>query len=89
MNGKRDNVAIVSVGAAACVACCAGPILGVLAALGIGTVAAGLLFGTIGLVVAAVVIVVILQRQQGRSATKCADDVVPVEAETPTIRASR
>lgn len=50
---NTEKVAVVGVGAAAFVACCAGPILGVLTAIGVGTVAAVAWFGVIGLTVAA------------------------------------
>jgi hypothetical protein len=57
MSAKKKNVAIV--GVAACAACCAGPILAVLAAIGLGTVAG---FGTfvvlIGAAVAAAVVLI-------------------------------
>jgi hypothetical protein len=51
---KRDGATVVGVGAAACVACCAGPILAFLAAIGLGTVVGVLLFGVVGLAVAAI-----------------------------------
>jgi hypothetical protein len=35
---SRDGAAVVGIGVAACVACCAGPVLGFIAAIGIGTV---------------------------------------------------
>ena len=41
VSAKKENATIVGVGVAACAVCCAGPILGVLAAIGLGT-AAGL-----------------------------------------------
>ena len=57
MSAKKDNIAIVSVGAIACAACCAGPILGFLAAIGFGTAAGFALFGTAAIVFGAVAIV--------------------------------
>ena len=42
---KKENAAIVGVGVAACAVCCAGPILAVLAAIGLGTAAGFALFG--------------------------------------------
>ena len=51
MSAKKDNATIVGVGVAACAACCAGPILGVLAAIGLVTAAAFALFGTFAVLV--------------------------------------
>lgn len=45
---KKENAAIVGVGVAACAVCCAGPILAVLAAIGLGTAAGFALFGDRG-----------------------------------------
>jgi hypothetical protein len=44
MSRKKENTAIVGVGVVACAVCCAGPILGVLAAIGLGTAAGFALF---------------------------------------------
>ena len=57
---KKENAAIVGVGVAACAVCCAGPILGVLAAIGLGTAAGFALFGTVAVVVGAVSIAFVL-----------------------------
>ena len=46
MRTVKENATIIGVGVAACAACCAGPILGVLAAIGLGTAAGIALFGT-------------------------------------------
>ena len=48
----KKGAGLLGLGAAACAACCAGPILGVLAAAGLLTVAAYLAIGLIGLAVA-------------------------------------
>lgn len=53
MSTKEDSAAIFGVGAAACAVCCAGPIVGFLAAIGIGAAAGFALFGLIGLTIAA------------------------------------
>ena len=55
MSAKKENTAIMGVGVAACAVCCAGPILGVLAAIGLGT-AAGFALFFVGLVVTVPVI---------------------------------
>ncbi len=84
---KRNNAAVVGVGAA-CVACCVGPILGFLAAIGIGTAAGVTLFGVIGLLVAAVGMVVIARRRTRLNAA-CSAQVEPVPVELSRSGASR
>jgi len=54
MSSKKDGAAIVGVGVVACAACCAGPVLGFIAALGVGTVLGVALFGVVGLLVAVI-----------------------------------
>ncbi len=49
---RSDGAAVVGVGVAACAVCCAGPILGFLAAIGLGTVLGVAVFGIIGVVIA-------------------------------------
>ena len=71
MSTKKENVAIVGVGTIACAACCAGPILGFLAAIGFGTVAGFARFGTAAITVGTLAIVVVLRRRR-RRATTCA-----------------
>ena len=73
---KRENTAIIGVGAVACAACCAGPILGFLAAIGLGT-AGFVLFGTAALVIGTIAIVLLL-RGRRRRAKSCAVTRGPV-----------
>ena len=61
MSSKKENAAIVGVGAVACAACCAGPIIGFVGALGL--LAGVALFGTIGLAIAAAVVLVMARRR--------------------------
>ena len=56
MSAKKENATIIGVGVAACATCCAGPILGVLAAIGLGTAAGLALFGAIAIVLGAAVL---------------------------------
>lgn len=82
MTARKENAAIVGVGVAACVVCCAGPILGVLAAIGLGTVAGFALFGALAIVVGASVLAVVLVRRRRRVASCSAMETpapVPVE----------
>lgn len=76
MSGEKANGALIGVGVAACAVCCAGPILGVLAAIGISSGLGYALFGFGALVVGAAVAAFVVLRRRGRrpSATP-----VPVE----------
>lgn len=84
MSIKNENATIVGVGAAACVACCAGPIIGFLAAIGIGTAAGFALFGTISLVIGAVAVAFVVRRR--RRAATCSTTPTTVAVEMPTVR---
>ena len=78
MSSKREGAVLVGAGVAACAVCCAGPILGVLAAIGLGTLAGVALFGSIGMVVAAIGVVLIVRRR--RRIARCNTDTEqPVE----------
>ncbi len=69
MNTKKQDAALIGAGAAACAVCCAGPILGVLAAVGLGTAFVVALFGSIGLVIAAMgTLIVVRRRRRSRAA---------------------
>ena len=68
MNEKKSNVTMISVGVAACAVCCAGPIIGVLAAIGIGTAAGYALFGSAALVIGAAVMAFVVLRRRARHA---------------------
>lgn|GEM_PF-1244343 len=83
---SKDGVSLIGLGAAACVACCAGPILAFLGGLGIAGLASTLLIGAIGLLitVAAVAAVVVVRRR--RSACEVPVDG-PVAVAIPTRRA--
>lgn len=87
MNARRENAAIVGVGVAACAACCAGPILGVLAAIGLGTSAGFALFGTLAIVIGAAVFVFVLVRRRRRTAICVpADAAAPIPVELTEMR---
>ena len=79
---KKENAAIVGVGVAACAVCCAGPILGVLAAIGLGTAAGFALFGTVAIVIGAVLMALVVVRRRRRAAACVVTETpqsVPVE----------
>jgi hypothetical protein len=88
VSANKENAVLVGVGAAACAVCCAGPILGFLAAIGVGAAFGFALFGLVGLVVAVLVGVVLDRRRRQRRA-KCAPIPQTVDVESPTVRVPR
>lgn len=76
MSAKKENAAIVGVGAAACAVCCAGPILAVLAAIGLGTAAGFALFGAAAVLAGAVLVAFVVVRRR-RLAVACASTKMP------------
>jgi mercuric ion transport protein len=85
MSTKNESVALVGVGVAACAACCAGPILGFLAAIGLGAAIGVALLGTTGLVIAAIVVIVLVRRR--RKAVACTGSTLTqVDISIPTRR---
>jgi hypothetical protein len=90
MSAKNENASILGVGVAVCAACCAGPILGVLAAIGLGTAAGFALFGSIVILVGAGVmaIVVIRHRRHGQAGAS-SESSVPVPVELTNMRSRR
>lgn len=91
MSAKRENAAIIGAGVAACAVCCAGPVLGVLAAIGLGAVAGVAVFGTVALLVGALAITAVVVRRRRRSAATCrsAAAVGSVPVELSDMRARR
>lgn len=79
MSSKKQDLALVGAGAAACAVCCAGPILGFLAAIGLATVLGVIVFGTIGFVIAGCGIIVLVQRRRRRTTACAAAAEEPVE----------
>ena len=88
MSTKKENMAIIGVGTVACAACCAGPILGFLATIGLGTAAGFALFGTAAIAFSALAIVIMLRRRR-RRATTCAADTGAVAVEMSRVRTAR
>jgi hypothetical protein len=68
---RRNGANAVGVGAALCVACCAGPIVGWLAAIGLFTMAGAAWFGAGAVLVGAVTVLWVLHRRH-RAAAMCA-----------------
>jgi hypothetical protein len=82
----KTGAGVLGVGAVACAACCAGPILGFLAGLGLTAAVGAVLFGVVGLVVVLVVAGVLWRRRQRRCGpTPSQSESVAVEA--PRLRA--
>lgn len=86
MSAKKENTAIIGVGVAACVVCCAGPILGVLAAIGLGTAAGFALFGTIAILVGAAAIAFVVVRRRRAEVCTPVDASIPVPVELTEMR---
>lgn len=80
----RKPFGILGIGAAACVACCAGPLFGFIAATGLLTAGGLALFGTIGLI-AVVPGIALIARRRRRPAT-CTSTDEPVTIPTPARR---
>jgi len=85
----KGGAASVGIGAVACAACCAGPILGVLGAVGLGAAAGVALFGALGLAIAGVVAVVLIRRRRRRPGCpvdEAPPQGVPVEMSRARVR---
>jgi hypothetical protein len=81
---RRDGVAVIGVGVAACAVCCAGPILALLGAIGLATVLGVAIFGVVAIFIALLAVPVVLRRGRRR----CADPAGPVSVDAPTVRSS-
>jgi hypothetical protein len=75
---------ILGIGALACIACCIGPILGLLGAIGITTIAGTLAFGIAGLTIALLAIPVVRKHRRAPTCATPPDHEVAVAA--PTVR---
>jgi ethanolamine transporter EutH len=84
----KASLGVLGVGAAACAACCAGPILGFVAATGIASVLGAVVFGVVGLVVVLAVAAVLYQRRRGR-ARQCAPTAGAVPLDAPQFKTRR
>jgi mercuric ion transport protein len=83
---ETEGLGILGFGAAACVACCAGPILAFLGGLGVAGLASTVLVGGAGLVVGAAAVVAIAGLRRRRTTRAAPAEVGPVELGTPTRR---
>jgi hypothetical protein len=85
MRQDRKGLSVVGMGAAACVACCASPILAIIGGLSLAGLASTLLIGTAGLVIAVAAVAALLVI--GRRPTDClVSDDSPAPVAAPTRR---
>lgn len=82
----KAGLGVLGASAAACAACCAGPILGFLAATGIASVLGAVVFGAIGLVVVLAVAAVIYQRRRHKT-RQCTPSTAAVPIDAPQLKA--
>ncbi len=73
----KNSAGVIGVGVAACAVCCAGPVLGFLAALGVGTILGVSLFGGAGLLI---VLLAVPRRVRRRNSPAC-ESSEPVSVE--------
>ena len=78
----KHGVTVVGMGTAACVACCAGPILAILGGLSLASLASALLIGAAGLVIAAVALAALLIARRHAGCRVSDDSATPVAAPT-------
>jgi Flp pilus assembly protein TadB len=83
----RAGAGILGLGAVACAACCAGPIVGFLAAAGVTAVLGAVVFGIAGLAVVAVVVAVLWRRRRTRSCSPFPSPGGPVRVDPPRLGA--
>lgn len=79
MTSRKDGALLVGVGAAACAVCCAGPILGFLTAIGLGTALGFAAFGATALVIGAAIAVFTIVRHRRRAIECAPSPAIPVE----------
>ena len=81
----KAGLRVLGIGAAACAACCAGPILGLLAATGIASVLGAVVFGAVGLIAAFALAAVLLVRRR-RQARQCTPTPGAVALAAPRLK---
>lgn len=86
--GAKDGVSLVRLGAVACVACCAAPIVVLLGGLGVASLASAWFIGVGGLVVAAALAAAFFAARQ-RAQSACASSPVESTPVALTTRADR
>lgn len=81
----KTGAGLLGVGAVACAACCAGPVLGFLAGVGLTAAVSAVLFGIAGVVAVIVAAGVLWRRRRARRCSPAPTE--PVVVETPRLRA--
>jgi hypothetical protein len=85
---NRDTQSLFGITALACGVCCVGPILAVLGAIGIATIAGIAIFGIAAAAIALLAVPVVLRRR--RHTLDCGSaQSEPVPVGAPTVRRSR
>jgi hypothetical protein len=79
MTAKKENATVIGIRVAACAVCCAGPILAVLAAIGVGIAAGFALIGSIAVLIGAAAIAFVIVRRSTACEPAHASVPVPVE----------
>lgn len=74
-SSTKEGAGLLGIGVAACAVCCAGPILGFLAAIGIGTVVGVAVFGVVGLAIALLAIVPVVRRRRATAACETSETI--------------
>jgi hypothetical protein len=81
-----SGAGMLGLGAVACLACCAGPVLAFLGGLGVAGLASAVFIGGVGLAVTAAAIAAFVVVDRGRSSCPVPDER-PVAVAAPTRRA--
>lgn len=82
MSRNKDGAAAVGVATAACAVCCAGPILGFLAALGVAGAISVAALGLVGGVLVATIGLIVYRRRRGTTACAAEPETVTVAGPT-------
>lgn len=82
----KAGAGVVGVSAVACAACCAGPILGFLAAVGVTAALGAVLFGVVGVAAVVVAALVWRRRRRVRPCQPVAAPAEPVAMAAPRLR---
>jgi hypothetical protein len=76
----RAGLGVIGVGAAACAACCAGPLVGFLTSIGVASVLGAVMFGVVGLLAVLAVAAVAWQRRStDEKHPRSATSAVPID----------
>lgn len=84
----KAGIGVLGAGAAACAACCAGPIVGFLTATGIASLLGAVVFGTVGMLVV-LAVVAMLDRRRRRRTRPCPPTTGPVPLDAPQVKTSQ